>query len=336
MYKKLIFALSFVVLFQLAYSQKVALVLSGGGAKATAHIGVLKALEENNIPIDYIIGNSMGALIAGLYASGYSPEEIELALTKPGLYDFRKGDTKRNYFFFQQQEVNASLLNFPFSFNKGLDLNLPINFYNVTDLDYMIMEYFAGPAAASNYNFDSLMIPFRCIATDIDSSQLVVFREGDLAMAVRSSLTFPFFIKPIKVNDKLLFDGGIYDNFPVDVAIQEFNPDFIIGSKAVSNYSAPDEDDVVSQLQNMLMEKADFSLDSTKGVLIKINSGNENIFQFSKVQQYIDSGYVAAYKVLADRENKIKKRTDLNEMIDKHAKAVLEDVRKNDPYISDS
>ena len=219
-----------------------------------------------NIPIDYIIGNSMGALIAGLYASGFSPEEIEFSLTQPGLYDFRKGDAKRNYYFFQQHENDASMLNIPFSFDKGLELNLPISFYNVTDLDYLIMEYFACPAAACNYNFDSLMIPFRCVATDIDSSQLVVFRDGDLAMAVRSSLTFPFFIKPIKVKDKLLFDGGIYDNFPVDVAIEEFNPDFIIGSKAVSNYSSPDEDDVVSQLQNMLMKKADFRLDSTTGV----------------------------------------------------------------------
>ncbi len=280
------------------YTQKVALVLSGGGAKATAHIGVLKALEENEIPIDYIIGNSMGALIAGLYASGFSPEEIEFSLTQPGLYDFRKGDTKRNYYFFQQHENDASMLNIPFSFDKGLELNLPISFYNVTDLDYLIMEYFACPAAACNYNFDSLMIPFRCVATDIDSSQLVVFRDGDLAMAVRSSLTFPFFIKPIKVKDKLLFDGGIYDNFPVDVAIEEFNPDFIIGSKAVNNYSSPDEDDVVSQLQNMLMKKADFRLDSKRGVLIEINSGTENIFQFSKVQQYIDSGYVATIKTI--------------------------------------
>jgi len=310
MLKKIIFILSLVVLSQSTFSQKVALVLSGGGAKATAHIGVLKALEENDIPIDYIIGNSMGALIAGLYASGYSPEEIETILTQPGLYDFRKGDTKRNYYFFQQHERNASILNIPFSFNRGLDLNLPINFYNVTDLDYMIMEYFACPAATCNYEFDSLMIPFRCVATDIDSSKIVVFRDGDLAMAVRSSLTFPFFIKPIKVKDKLLFDGGIYDNFPVDIAKEEFNPDFLIGSKAVSNYSSPDEDDVVSQLQNMLMKKADFSLNSTQGVLIEINSGSENIFQFSKVPHYIDSGYAAASRTISVLKNKIGRKSD--------------------------
>lgn len=315
---KKILGINFLLLLTLSgFSQSVALVLSGGGAKATAHIGVLKALEENDIPIDYIIGNSMGALIAGLYAAGYSPYEIEQMLTQPGLYDFRKGDTKRNYYFFQQFEDNASMFNIPFSFNKGLRLNLPINFYNVTNLDYLIMEYFAGPAAASNYNFDSLMIPFRCVATDIDSSKLVVFKDGDLAMAVRSSLTFPFFIKPIKVKDKLLFDGGIYDNFPVDIAINEFDPDFIIGSKAVSNYSSPDEDDVVSQLQNMLMKKADFSLDSLKGVLIEISSGNENIFQFSKVEQYIDSGYAATIQMIPILKKGIAERSDSTSMRNK-------------------
>jgi NTE family protein len=327
MMKKITFILLITLLATSGYTQKVALVLSGGGAKATAHIGVLKALEENNIPVDYIIGNSMGALIAGLYASGYSPEEIEAVLTQPGIYDFRKGDTKRNMYFFQQPEANASMLNMPFSFHKGLELKLPINFYNVTDLDYLIMEYFACPAASCNYNFDSLMIPFRCVATDIDSSKLIIFRNGDLAMAVRSSLTFPFFIKPIKVDEKLLFDGGIYNNFPVDVAIREFDPDFIIGSQAVTNYSPPDEDDVVSQLQNMLMKKADFSLDSTKGVLIKIKSGGENIFQFSKVPQYIDSGYVATLRNIPELKKRIKERSDSTVLHEKRSRVLADKHR---------
>jgi NTE family protein len=327
MMKRISTILIILLLVLSGYTQKVALVLSGGGAKATAHIGVLKALEENKIPVDYIIGNSMGALIAGLYASGYSPGQIEFSLTQPGLYDFRKGDTKQNYYFFQQHEDDASMLNIPFSFDKGLEMNLPINFYNVSDLDYLIMEYFASPAAACNYNFDSLMIPFRCVATDIDSSQLVVFRDGDLAMAVRSSLTFPFFIKPIKVDEKLLFDGGIYDNFPVNVARKEFNPDFIIGSKAVSNYSSPDEDDVVSQLQNMLMKKADFSLDSTKGVLIEINSGTENIFQFSKVPQYIDSGYAATIKMMPELKKRIRNRSDSASLLKKRKQLTSNEQR---------
>ena len=333
MQKNVLFLFCFIILTNLGLAQKVALVFSGGGAKATAHIGVLKALEENDIPIDYIIGNSMGALIAGFYASGLSPVDIECLLTQPGIYDFRKGDTKRNYFFFQQYENNASVINIPFSFDKGMELNIPINFYNVTELDYLIMEYFARPAATANYDFDSLMIPFRCIATDIDSSQLVVFREGDIALAVRASFTFPFFIKPIKVKDKLLFDGGIYDNFPVEIAIEEFAPDFIIGSKAVSNYSAPNEDDVVSQLQNMLMKKADFSLDTTKGVLIEISSGDENIFQFDNVKQYIDSGYIATLRIIpllkkriANRQDSLSLSKKRNDFLEKRPQLLIGDI----------
>ena len=96
----------------------------------------------------------------------------------------------------------------------------------------------------------------------------MILKNGDLAMAVRASLTFPFFIRPIRIDSILLFDGGMYDNFPVDIAIDEFNPDFIIGSKAVRNFQSPQEDDIVSQMQNMLMQKANFNIDTACKVLL--------------------------------------------------------------------
>ena len=169
------------------------------------------------------------------------------------------------------------------------------------------MELFAGPAAAADYNFDSLMIPFRCVATDIDSSVLITLHEGDLAKAIRASITFPFFLRPIKVNDKLLFDGGMIDNFPIEIAVESFNPDFIIGSQAVQNYGAPDADDVFSQMQNMLMRKADFSVDSSKGIMIEIGSGPESVFQFQKAGSYIDSGYVAAMRAIPEIKSRVKR-----------------------------
>lgn len=306
-------AFAFLFLFpSWVLAQKTALVLSGGGAKGLSHVGVLKALEENNIPIDYIVGNSMGALVGGLYASGYTPEQIEKMLSNPQIFDFTRGNKKKEYFYFQKFENDPSLVSIPFAVDKGLNPNIPFNVYNIQDLDYMIMEYFAQPSAASNYNFDSLMIPFRCVATDIDSSSLVTLYKGDLAKAVRASMTFPFFLRPIKVNDKLLFDGGMLDNFPVDIAIETFKPDFIIGSKAVQNYPSPDADDVVSQMQNMLMKKADFSVDSTSGVLIEIVTGGENVFQFQKAVSYIDSGYTATIRAMP----KLKSRLGLSKSPD--------------------
>ena len=297
-----------------AFPQSTALVLSGGGAKGMSHIGVLKALEENNIPIDYIIGNSMGAMVGALYASGYSPDQINQFLSNGKLYEFNRGNTKSEYFFFQKYEDDPSWITIPFAIDNGLKARLSFNIYNIQDLDYMMMEFYAGAAAAANYNFDSLFVPFRCVATDIDSSELIILKDGDLAKAARASITFPFFVRPIRVNDKLLFDGGMIDNFPVDAAQEEFDPDFIIGSKAVSNYSSPNADDVVSQIQNMLMRKADFTVDTTNGVLIETITGNENVFQFSKVEQYIDSGYAAAIRVMPLLKKRLKRSVENDDL----------------------
>jgi len=98
-------------------------------------------------------------------------------------------------------------------------------------MDYAFMQILGTASAACNNNFDHLMIPFRCVVSDIDSTQKLVLRKGDLSSAVRGSMTIPFVYKPITINGKLVFDGGMYDNFPTDVAAQEFHPDVIIGSR---------------------------------------------------------------------------------------------------------
>jgi len=280
-------------------SQSVALVLSGGAAKAYAHIGVIKALEENNIPIDYIVGSSMGALIGGLYSSGYTIDEIRIILSNQEFLNITKGKSRVicNY---QQNEPNAAFVNFPFNIDKGFNIQLPLNVYDFQSIDYALMEYFASASAISHENFDSLMIPFRCVAADIDSSRLVVFDHGNLAKSIRASMTFPFMVRPVKIDGVVLFDGGMYDNFPVGVAVEEFNPDFIIGSKAVDNFSSPDPDDAVSLMQSMLMSKANFGIDSLVGLVIETKSGEESIFEFSKINDYIDSGYFAAMQMIPE------------------------------------
>jgi len=275
-------------------SQSVALVLSGGAAKAYAHIGVIKALEENNIPIDYIVGSSMGALIGGLYSSGYTIDEIRIILSNPKFLNITKGSNMGAICNYQQNELDAAFVNFPFNIDKGFNMQLPLNVYDFQEIDYALMKYFARASASSSNNFDSLMIPFRCVAADIDSSRLVIFDHGNLAKSIRASMTFPFMVRPVKIDGVVLFDGGMYDNFPVNVAVSEFNPDFIIGSKAVDNFSSPDPDDAVSLMQSMLMSKANFGIDSLLGVVIETKSGEESIFEFSRINDYIDSGYVAA------------------------------------------
>ncbi len=280
--------------------QRVGVVLSGGGAKGVTHIGVLKALEENNIPIDYIAGTSMGAIIGGLYACGYSPEEIEKLFTSAELQNWITGGSgsKFNYYF-KADNPNASWQIFKIAFDSVLRIKLPPNIISPYELDFKLLEIFAEPGAAAEYNFDNLYIPFRCVASDVFETKSVVFSDGPVDKAIRASMTFPLYLKPITINGKLMFDGGMYNNFPVDVMQNEFEPEIIIGCKAASNYGPPRDDDIISQIQSMLMANTNYSIDEKNGVLIVPNLKPINLTDFSNTRAFIDSGYVETMKYIS-------------------------------------
>lgn len=308
--KRLFLTILFVIPLVLN-AQKVAVVLSGGGAKGFSHIGVLKALEENNIPIDYIAGTSIGAIVGGLYASGYSPTEIETLMTAPEFKRWASGEIDAKYqYYYKRKEPNSSWISLPFEYKKRFKAKLSFNLVPTHVMDITFMEILAGPAAAANYNFDSLFIPFRCVASDIESSKAVIFKSGQLSDAIRASMSVPFYFSPIKIGDKLLFDGGMYNNFPVDVAYRDFEPDVIIGSKAGSNFAPPEQDDIISQLQNMLMSKTDYNYIPGKGVLIEPNLGDMNITDFSRVKEFIDSGYLHTMNKIEIIESLIDRRSN--------------------------
>ncbi|MFH1120911.1 MAG: patatin-like phospholipase family protein [Bacteroidota bacterium] len=296
----LILGLASIIAIQ-AKAQKVGLVLSGGGAKGVTHIGVIRALEEEGIPIDYITGTSMGAIIGGLYASGYSPDEIEAMITSPE-FDFwlsGKVDAKYTYFF-KKPEPDAAWADFRFRVDSVVVASLPSNLISPVLMDFAFMKIFAGASAAAGYNFDSLMVPFRCMASDIARTEPVVLKEGDLGSSIRASMTFPFYFKPIRIDGKLLFDGGMYNNFPSDIMLQDFFPDIIIGSQASSNYAEPEADNIISQIQNMLMLKSQYSVICENGVLIKPNMKKVNVIDFSNTSEFVDSGYVATRRKIAE------------------------------------
>lgn len=284
-----------------ASAQKVGLVLSGGGAKGVTHIGVIRALEEAGIPIDFITGTSMGAIIGGLYAAGYSPDQMESLLTSSDFNYWVSGKLDEKYtYFFKKPEPDASWVDFSFRVDSVVSASLPSNIVSPVLMDFAFMKIFAGASAVADYNFDSLMVPFRCVASDIARSESVVLSGGDLGSAIRASMTFPFYFKPIRIDGKLLFDGGMYNNFPSDVMLSDFDPDIIIGSQAASNYDEPDEDNILSQLQNMLMLKSDYSVICNNGVLIKPNLKRVNVIDFSNTREFIDSGYVAAKRLIPE------------------------------------
>jgi NTE family protein len=290
-----------IVMASHVFSQRVGLVLSGGGPRGVAHIGVLKALEENNIPIDYIAGTSMGAIIGGFYACGYSPEQIEEIFTSEKLQSWMNGafDTRFSYYF-KAGEPTASWQIFKITIDSVLRVKLPTNIISPYEMDFKFLEWFAEAGAACNYNFDELAIPFRCVASDIADNKFVVLSKGNLDKAIRASMTFPFYFKPIRINNKLMWDGGMYNNFPVDVLTDEFEPEIIIGSKAASNYGPPKDDDVISQIQSMLMANTQYNLDSKNGVLIEPKLRPVNITDFSNTAEFIDSGYQEALLKIPD------------------------------------
>lgn len=295
--------------------QKVGLVLSGGGAAGLAHVGVLKALEENNIPIDYITGTSAGALVGSLYAAGYSPEEIEAYLLSDKFQMMLKGEIKANqHFLMREPDPNAGLIGISVSQDSLLKKSLPTNFRSSALLDYEMMKIL-GPASASNHNnFDSLFVPFRCVAADIAQKRSIIYQDGSLNAAVRASMSYPFYFKPIRIDNILLFDGGLYNNFPADVMYENFSPDYIIGSNVTYNADLPDEDDIISQLTNMLVAYSDFSLPCEEGYVIEPQS-DIGTFEFSEAQKAIDEGYAATILIMDSLKLNITGRRSQEELV---------------------
>jgi NTE family protein len=273
------------------FGQGVGLVLSGGGGTAMAHIGVLKALEENNIPIEYITGASMGAFIGALYASGYTPEEIEAMVLSDKFTETSKGTFDDEFsYYLKQKNLDPSYIRLKLKPNQPLSNSLPTHVYDSQQLDFYLMTLFAGAEAVSEYKFDNLMVPFRCIASDIYKKESHVFSDGNVGKAVRASMTYPFYLQALSIDSVLYFDGGLYNNFPKNLMQETFNPSFIIGSNVSSNAQKPQQDNLFSQLENMLSTPSEYKIEKEEGILINIEMENSAL-DLSNIKEAIAIGY---------------------------------------------
>jgi len=294
--------------------QRVGLVLSGGGAAGMAHIGVMQALEENGIPIDYIAGSSMGALVGGLYAAGLSPWQIDSLFRTEQFRIMAEGGVEPQFsYFFKQDPPDASLINVRLDLDTTLQTSLPTNLRSPVLLDFEQLRTFAPASAAAGYDMDSLFVPYRCVASDITAQRSVVFRKGDLAQAVRASMSYPFYFKPIRVNGHLMMDGGLYNNFPSDVMYEDFFPDVIIGSNVSSNSTPPDEDDLLSQLRAMMQEPTNFTVICENGVIIEPRTATP-LFDFSDPSVAIMDGYRETMKRMPEIKAQMQRRISKNEL----------------------
>ena len=205
---------------------KIGLVLSGGAARGLAHVGVLKALEEQGIHIDAIAGTSMGAVIGGLYASGYKIDELEkLALGIDWQQALSDNPAREDIPFRRKQDDRDFLVKQKLSFRDDGSLGLPLGVIQGQNLSLLLESLLAH--SSDIRDFDKLPIPFRAVATDIVNGEKVVFRKGHLPQVIRASMSIPAVFAPVEINGQLLVDGGMVDNIPVDVA-REMGVDRVI------------------------------------------------------------------------------------------------------------
>ncbi|MBU3838453.1 MAG: patatin-like phospholipase family protein [Candidatus Phocaeicola faecigallinarum] len=315
---KKVFALILSFIFYLIFpssAQKVGLVLSGGGAKGMTHIGIIRALEENNIPIDYITGTSMGAIVGSLYAMGYSPDDMEKMIKSP---DFKKwyssGGIEEEYmYYFKMNPPTPEFINIQLSkmkmAKKVKTRFLPSSVVDPMHMNIVFVELYAQATAKCRGNFDQLFVPFRCVASDVYNKRPLIMSNGDLGDAVRASMSFPGMFKPIEIDSVLAYDGGIYDNFPVSTMIKDFNPDIIIGSVVSSNPSKPKEGDIMSQLENMIMQKTDYSIPDSLGIMMTFKYTDVGLMDFDRYDELHDIGYNRTIQIMDSIKQRISRRT---------------------------
>ena len=211
---------------------RICLVLSGGGARGMAHIGVLKILEELKVPIDCIAGTSMGAVVGGLYATGMSAQQIESTIRSVDWQEaFRDAPPRRDLAFRRKQDDRNFLVRLPLGLKHGQIL-LPKGFIQGQKLQETLRQLTLP--FSNTTNFDSLPTPFRAVATDLETGSAVLLDRGDLAVAMRASISAPGVFAPVESQGRLLVDGGLAENLPVDVA-RQMHADILI----VSDVSFP-------------------------------------------------------------------------------------------------
>ena len=301
---------------------KVGVVMSGGGAKGVAHIGVLRLLEELDIPVDYVVGTSIGSIMGGLYAVGYNSSQLDsLVSSVDWSLIMQDAVTRRQAFFEDKKHEDKLLIKIPFmnseSFSReavnhkgeqastggrkglsGVLNNIPSALVEGQNLHSLLTSLTVG--YQDDVDFNNLPIPFACVAVDLNTKEEVVFHSGDIVQAIRASMSIPGYFAPVRIDDKFLVDGGMLNNFPVDV-VRAMGADIVIGidlhkydksrTQNVENLG----DMVGSMLTIMNGNKYQEGL-SDADIVISPNTSSFGVLSFDEksVKALLDIGYYAA------------------------------------------
>lgn len=306
----------FVVLPLYGAAQSVSLTMSGGGAKGLYHIGVIEALEENGIPIDYVSGTSMGSIVAGLYAAGYSPAEMRHLAESGAVERWVSGRVGPEYeSLYRQRRLNAEWIALPLSAGKEKNpLQLPKGLISSAQIDLALVGLFSEADVVSGGDFNRLMVPFRCVAADMTSREAVTYSSGKLSEAIRASMSIPLAFQPVYKDEKLLYDGGIYNNFPWQVLDEDFSPEVMLGSICTAgNTISSTESNVMEQALSLVMNKTDYSMPEERSLIIHRAVG-VGMLDFKRAKEIIDSGYEDAMAMMDSIKLKITARRSPEEV----------------------
>jgi Predicted esterase of the alpha-beta hydrolase superfamily len=300
----------------------IGLVLSGGGAHGIAHIGVLKVMEEAGLRPDFITGVSMGSIIGGMYALGYSADSLQKIFKKINWKFILSNKIPENkVIFLEKNHFSNSAISLPISFRKVI---LPSGLINGQQVENTL-SFYAWPAADIN-DFLKLPIPFSCLATDIIDYKIIDLKTGYLPDAIRASFSVPSIFTPMRIDTLLLLDGGLIRNFAAS-EVKEMGADIVIGSYVGFNGYKADKLQTLSGIMEqiaMFRSLTDFEEErKVVDVLIKPETENLSIFVFDNVDSLIRRGYEAAlpykdyFRKLADSLNRIGPQKPIESILDK-------------------
>lgn len=298
----------------------IGLVLCGGGAKGAAHVGVLKVLEEANIPIDLIVGTSMGAIVGGMYSMGYSAHQLDSIISNCDWGFLLSDNTLRKDASFARKMVDEKyLINIPFYTMRGDKTNnespislLPGGFIGGQN----VLNLMNGLAVGyqDSITFSKLPIPFACVATNLSTGEEAILTEGYLPLSLRASMAIPGVFSPVTIDGNVLVDGGMVNNFPVDIA-KKLGADIVIGVDVQNDLATPDQlksiNQVFTQIMGLMGNERYLENIKLTDIYIKPDVTNFSTYSFDKpsIDSLIINGYIAAiekYPELDSLANKLK------------------------------
>lgn len=270
----------------------IGLALSGGAALGLAHVGVIKALEENGIPISYVSGTSMGSIVAGMYAAGYSGKQMDSILTTvewSSLFSDRIPQNRMT--LARREEGRRNLVEVT---HRWFLPRMPSGVVSLQNVEILLTDLLADAEYNAGYNFDSLVVPFRCVATDVTTGEPVVFTKGSMVDAIRASIAIPAVFSPAEIGREFYIDGGAVMNLPVEPLL-EYKPDFIIASDVIRwTPEARNIIDVVTRTMAIVTEENRREQRKLASVVIYPNVDSFLPSSFSRAEEIVKTGEISA------------------------------------------